>query len=250
MELADSTWVITGASRGLGKALARGLHAEGARLVLNGRSAGTLVAAAREVAGRPEPSRLRWVVGDVGRAETSAALAAAAEELGGADGVIHNAGVAGGGPRLWEQGEDEAAAVLGASLDGALHLVRAFVPGMLRRRRGVLVFLGSGAAVQNLEGVGAYCVAKAAEEHLARQVALEAPELVSFAWRPGVVDTGMQAELRSARGGAAPAVQRLFRGIERDGLLVSPEAAAADLLRRLRGDVRALGGRVVDARDP
>ena len=233
----DETWVITGASRGIGAALARAFSARGASLVLNGRRVETLEAVAGSLAGA-----VRCVAGDISVAETSQRIAAVAEGLGGVTGVVHNAAVAAPGPRIWELPEADARAVLGASLDGGLPLVRALVPGMMRRGGGCMVFVGSGVAVRNLEGVGAYCVAKAAEEHLARQLDLEAPGLSSFVWRPGVVDTDMQAEARVAEGGASAVVRRRFRSFQEEGMLISPEEAAEDLLRRLGGDRVALGG--------
>ena len=250
MELDQSTWILTGASRGIGEAIAHALWARGARLVLNGRRAQPLEAACRRLSPDPAPTRLRWVAGDVGLAETCGALAAAAGALGGADGVIHNAGVAAPGPTLWELSQDQLDAVLSANLGGALQLVRAIVPTMRRRGHGVLIFVGSGAAERNLAGLGAYCIAKAAEEHLARQLALEAPELSSFVWRPGVVDTRMQAEAREAQGGAADSVRSRFRGLLEDGLLVSPQVAAADLMERLCAAPRALTGRTISLGDP
>jgi len=51
--------------------------------------------------------------------------------------------------------------------------------------------------------MGAYCLSKAAEEHLARQLASEAPEITCFVYRPLPVDTDMHKSAREARGGGA-----------------------------------------------
>ncbi len=238
MGFASETWVVTGASRGVGAAIVDGLWERGARLVLNARNAETLRAKAATL---DDPTRLRVVVGDIGSAETSVRIAAAAVDLGGPIGVVHNAGVAGAGPMIWEATAGQSAAILGASLDGGLHLVRSLVPAMVDDRSGCFVFVGSGIAERNMTGVGSYGIAKAGEEYLARQLALEAPWLVSFVWRPGVVDTDMQTEARSA----PDEVSRVFKSFQDDGLLTTPAEAAADLLRHLAGDRSELSGTTV-----
>jgi NAD(P)-dependent dehydrogenase (short-subunit alcohol dehydrogenase family) len=190
-----------------------------------------------------DQSRVAVVPGDIGSAEVAGDIATAALGFGGPIGVIHNAAVAAPGPMLWDLDPEAADAVLGASLDGAIHLVRRFVPIMRTEGAGCFVFVGSGVADRNMLGMGAYCIAKAAEEHLARQIALEAPELVSFVWRPGVVDTDMQTEARSAPSDvAAP-----FQGFKDGGRLISAEDAALDLVQRLEGDREALSGTTVSA---
>ena len=251
MSFSDETWVVTGASRGVGAAIADALWSRGARLVLNARDPKRLSDKAAPMRNAPDATdRLRVVAGDIGVADTSARMVDAAVKLGGPIGVIHNAGVAGAGPTIWEATDAEYQSVLGASLDGALHLVRAFVPEMLDDGTGWFVFVGSGVAERNLTGVGPYGIAKAAEEYVARQVALEAPSLVSFVWRPGVVDTDMQAEARSA----PDEVSGIFKSFQDDGLLISPAESAADLLGHLAGDRSALSGTTVSvgrkSRDP
>ena len=208
--------------------------------MLNARSRDRVEAVAAELSDRT-PTAV--VAGDIADAAVAPALLEAAHALGGDLGVIHNAAVAAPGPRLWELDPTDADAVLGASLDGALLLARAFVPAMQAKGNGCLVFVGSGVADRNLEGMGAYCIAKAAEEHLARQLALEAPDLVSFVWRPGVVDTDMQTEARAA----PPAVSAPFRGFKESGRLLTPATAALDLVRRLEQDRRPLSGTTVSA---
>ena len=240
MAIVDETWIVTGASRGIGAAISAALWDRGAGLVLNARDGDRLSATASSFT---DPSRVRLVVGDVGSAETAAQIAAAAEALGGPLGLVHNAGVAAPGPRVWELDPELYDRVMGASLDGAVHLARRLVPLMRRDGSGCLVFVGSGLAVRNAVGMGAYSLAKAAEEHLARQIALEAPELTSFVWRPGVVDTDMQAEARSA----PPEVAAMFEEFRDSGRLLSVDEAAADLLRHLESDRTGLTGSTVSA---
>ena len=238
MAFSEETWVVTGASRGVGAAIADALWERGARLVLNARNEESLLAKAASFDNR---NRVRLVVGDIGSAETSVRIAVAAVDLGGPIGVIHNAGVAGAGPMIWETTAGQSAAIIGSSLDGGLHLVRSLVPAMVEHANGCFVFVGSGIAERNMTGVGSYGIAKAGEEYLARQLALEAPWLASFVWRPGVVDTDMQTQARSA----PEEVSRVFKSFQDDGLLTTPAEAASDLLLHLSSDRSALSGTMV-----
>lgn len=242
MSFSNETWIVTGASRGIGSAIADALWAKGARLILNARDPKRLSDKATPLRNAPDAAdRLRVVAGDIGEAGTSRKIAQVAQELGGPLGVVHNAGVAGAGPSIWEVPEQDYQVVLGASLDGGRHLVRALVPIMLTFGSGTLVFVGSGIAGRSFPGVGPYGIAKAAEEYLARQVAAEAPSLSSFVWRPGVVDTDMQTQARSAPAAASA----MFRSFLDDGLLISPAEAAADLIKHLSSDRSALTGTTV-----
>jgi NAD(P)-dependent dehydrogenase (short-subunit alcohol dehydrogenase family) len=107
------------------------------------------------------------------------------------------------------------------------------------------VFFGSYAAEGNLPGIGAYNIAKRALEYLARQLAQEAPQIVSLVFRPGATETRVQQQAREAEGGAAKVLHREFRGYLQRGVLDTPEKAARRLLKYLLNDPRRHHGRVV-----
>ena len=107
------------------------------------------------------------------------------------------------------------------------------------------MFFGSYAAEGNLPGIGAYNIAKRALEHLARQLAQEAPQIVSLVFRPGATETRMQEQAREAEGGAAEILHREFRGYLESGILDTPEQAARRLLKYLLNDPRRHHGRIV-----
>ncbi|ADR36253.1 short-chain dehydrogenase/reductase SDR [Oceanithermus profundus DSM 14977] len=244
--LRGRTLILTGASRGIGRALALGLAERGAHLVLTARGEEALAEVAREV--EAKGVQVRHHAGDVAAAETARRLVELARELGRFYGFVHNAGVLHAGPLLWELPERHWNEVLGASLTGAYQLTRFALPDLIAAGDGVAVYVGSGAAEYNLPGIGAYAIAKAAEEHLARQVAAEAPMVASFAYRPGVVDTGMQEQARSATGGAAEQLHEIFGGYKEKGVLISPEQAANYLVRVLEADPHRYTGTVYDWR--
>lgn len=237
------TLILTGASRGIGRALALGLTREGVRLVLNARDCASLEkakAACLNLGGEAFS-----VAGDAAQAGVAEALVSKALEMGNFFGFIHAAGVLRPGPFLWELPPEWFQEVLNSHLVAAYQLVRYAVPPLIRRGEGLAVFFGSYAAVSNLPGIGAYNIAKAAEEHLARQLAQEAPKLTTFIFRPGATETRMQKEARQATGGAAHILHRTFRGYLESGRLDTPEEAAARLLKVLLTNPRGCHGRIV-----
>ncbi len=241
-ELSGKTLIITGASRGIGRALALMLAREGVNLALNARQARPLEEAAAVC--RDLGVAVRAVAGSAAREAVAAALVTEALALGNFYGFIHAAGVLRPGPFLGELPPAQFKEVLDSHVTTAYQLVRRAVPELLRAGAGLAVFFGSGAAVSNLPGLGVYSVAKAAEEHLARQLAQEAPQLISFVFRPGVVDTRMQRQARRARGGAAAGLHRIFRGYQERSELSSPGAAARRLVQILAGNPRRYQGGV------
>ncbi len=240
------TLVLTGASRGIGRALALELARAGFDLVLNARSEGPLKGVAEEA--RALGARAEWVAGSAGKPEVARALVERAEALGNLAGYIHNAGVLHPGPLLFELAQDLFMEVLEANLLAGYQLARFAYPVLRRKGEGLAVYVGSGAAESNLPGIGAYAVAKAAEEHLARQLAAEAPEIACFVFRPGVVETEMQRQAREAQGSAAGVLHQIFRGYKEEGLLLAPEEAARALVRLLPR-ARSFHGKVATWRD-
>jgi NAD(P)-dependent dehydrogenase (short-subunit alcohol dehydrogenase family) len=100
----------------------------------------------------------------------------------------------------------------------------------------------------NVEGIGAYCLSKAAEEHMARQLATEVPEVTCFVYRPGTVDTGMQKDAREATGSGAKTLHRVFGELKERGLL-TPEAAARALVQIIQRDPRRFHGKIATYKD-
>lgn len=241
--LSGKTLILTGASLGMGRALALLLAREqGVNLVLNARHPAPLeeVAAACGAAG----VQVRAVAGNAARESVAARLVAEALDLGNFFGFIHAAGVLRPGPLLWELSPAHFKEILDSHVTAAHQLVRQAMPELLQAGEGLAVFFGSGAAVSNLPGIGAYSMAKAAEEHLARQLAAEAPQITSFVFRPGIVETRLQRQARRARGGGAEILHRHFRAYQEAGEVISPETAARRLLEILSRDPRRYQGEI------
>jgi NAD(P)-dependent dehydrogenase (short-subunit alcohol dehydrogenase family) len=232
---------------GIGKAVALALAREGTNLVLGARS-DDLLTETRNVC-RSLGVKAECISGDVSASNVAQELVGVATELGDFYGFIHAAGVLAPGPNIWELTKTRFREVMDSSVTGAHQLIRHAVPAMLWRGEGLAVFFGSGAAERAQPGIGAYCAAKAAEEHLARQLAAEAPPLTTIIWRPGVVETRMQTEARESEGGGARVLRPVFTKWKEDGLLITPEQSAQGLVDFLRGDPWLRNGQVVDLRD-
>lgn len=141
--------LITGASRGIGAAVARRLSAEGAALALGSRSGDDL--------GLPETIGLSTDVRDPAALEALAA--AAAERFGGIDIVVANAGIGAYGP-FEELDLEQLDAMIDVNLKGTLYTARATVPYLLQSAAGDFVALASEAGRRGLPGEAVYCASK------------------------------------------------------------------------------------------
>ncbi len=243
--LRGSTLIVTGASMGIGQALALGLAREGAHLVLNARSRDSLHETAQNCL--EHHVRVKTVKGDISKEETVKQCVQQAEAMGGMSGFIHVAGILNPGAYLWEMDEESFNQVMDSNVKASFLLIRHTVPALLTRKNGLAVFVGSGAAEITQPGIGAYCAAKAAEELLARQLAAETDSITCFVFRPGIVDTRMQEQARQAQGGAASHLHRVFRPWKERGELLTPEQSAAGLIKILTGDCSKLHGGIFRA---
>ena len=182
------TALVTGASRGLGLALARSLAADGWHLLIDGRDPATLHAAATELAA---VTSVRAVPGNIADERHRSHLAAAAAELGGLDLVVHNAGTLGPSPlpAINEISVEALREVLDINVVAPLALTKVLLPGL--RSGGTIVAITSDAAVEAYPGWGAYGASKAAFEHAFAVLGEEHPELRVLRIDPGDLRTDM-----------------------------------------------------------
>jgi NAD(P)-dependent dehydrogenase (short-subunit alcohol dehydrogenase family) len=180
--------VITGASRGLGAALAHALDARGWDLVVDARDADALTAAVGSSAAHAVP-------GDVTDPAHRQALADTAAGLGGADLLVNNASTLGASPmpRLADLTHDVLDDVLLTNVVAPHALTRVLLPQLVARR-GTVLNITSDASVEPYEGWGAYGASKAALDHLTRILAAEQPGLRVYAVDPGDLRTTMHQD--------------------------------------------------------
>ena len=183
--------VITGASLGLGRALAQALADEGWSLVVDARHAEPLARASAALTGGPH----RVLPGDVTDPAHRAELAAAAAALGGANLLVNNASTLGRSPLPAFADLDPATytRILEVNVVAPMALTAALLP-QLRDRGGRVVNLSSDAAAEAYESWGGYGSAKAALDHASRVLAAEEPLLRVFAVDPGDMRTAMHQD--------------------------------------------------------
>lgn len=231
-------FVVTGASRGLGRAIAGQLLQPGHHLLA--------------IARRPDPA-LAALAADRGAGLDSWAVdladaPAAARRLAGwlaarppSDAVLVNNAAALSEPApLRDSSTDELSAAVRVGLEAPLLLTAAFLratEGWGTDRR--VLNVSSGLGRRALAGSASYCAVKAGLDHFSRAVALEergragGARIVSLA--PGIVDTDMQVQLRGADRSRFPAGAQ-FEAFHAEGRLDSPQAAAAKVLSYLARD--------------
>jgi NAD(P)-dependent dehydrogenase (short-subunit alcohol dehydrogenase family) len=178
------TAIVTGASRGLGLALARALAERGWRLVIDAREGGTLNEVATELATKTDVAAL---AGDVTDPEHRAALIAAAGRV---DLLVNNASVLGPSPQpiLAEYPLDTLEHVYRVNVLAPLALAQLALPYR------PIINVTSDAAVEPYEGWGGYGSAKAALEQLTQVLAVEHHDLRIYAVDPGDMNTRMHQE--------------------------------------------------------
>jgi NAD(P)-dependent dehydrogenase (short-subunit alcohol dehydrogenase family) len=209
--------IITGASKGLGRALAEALAARGWDLVLDARGAEVLKEAAQAVSAYG--TRVHALSGDVTDPVHRAELVAAAWRLGGVDLLVNNASALGAEPlvRLADLPLEGLRRALEVNVVAALGLIREALPLLRASDAGTVIAVSSDAAAEAYETWGGYGASKAALDHLAAVLAVEEPGVRVWAVDPGDMATDLYAaavpdddDPRPEPAGVVPAFLRLL----------------------------------------
>lgn len=235
MEIRGTAALVTGASRGLGAALARRLAREGARVVLVARGADDLARTVGSI--RAEGGEAHGIPADVGDKNAAHAIAGTAAALvGPIEILVHNASTLGHVPlRPWLDTDCEALeTALEVNVVGPLRLTKLLAGPMVLRKRGLVVHVSSDAAVAAYAGWGAYGASKAALDHMARILAteLEGTGVRILSVDPGEMDTQMHAD-------AIPDADRTT--------LLAPDEVAERFVRLIRVSEGVTSGSRVEA---
>jgi NAD(P)-dependent dehydrogenase (short-subunit alcohol dehydrogenase family) len=197
--------VITGVTRGLGRAMAEELARMGHTVVGCGRSQKEIAVLRAELK-KPHD----FVAVDVASDAEVRVWAAEVLRTHGAPGLLlNNAAVINKNARLWEVGPEEFAQVIDVNVKGTVSIIRHFLPAMIEQGHGVVVNFSSGWGRSTDAEVAPYCASKWAIEGLTQSLSQELPAgLAAVALNPGIINTDM---LRSCFGGSAssyPSPQR------------------------------------------
>ncbi len=183
------TILITGATRGLGRALTEQWANEGHRLVVCGRDPGK-VAELQELLGPQAPGH-RCSTSPTAR-RSPPGRSEVLPRFGPPDLLLNNAGLINNRAPLWQVPPEELSRVVDVNMKGAAYLVHAFVPAMIARGSGVIVNLSSGWGHFTSPEVAPYCATKFAIEGLTRSLAQELPPgLAAIPVSPGIIHTEM-----------------------------------------------------------
>src|SRR5687767_4586443 len=192
--MSEKIIVLTGASRGLGHAMLEEFLARGHRVAACARS---------RISTTAKGANPKWFASlDVcNPTEVNAWAKTILVELGPPDLLINNAALINRSAPLWDLTPEEFNPVIDVNIKGVFNVIRAFVPAMIQKKRGVIVNFSSGWDRTTAAEVAPYCATKWAIEGLTQALAQELPAgMAAVPLNPGVIDTEM---LRSPFGGSA-----------------------------------------------
>jgi NAD(P)-dependent dehydrogenase (short-subunit alcohol dehydrogenase family) len=235
--LRDRVILVTGASDGVGKAVAQAAAAHGARVILHGRSVRKLEAVydAIVAAGHPRPSILPLDFEKAGPDEYDKLVAALDAEFGRLDGLLHNAGMLGERAPIEHYDVSKWMRTMHVNVNVPFIITRACMPALRRSSDPTIVFTSSGVVPRPRPFFGAYLVSKWASDGLMRMLAEEldqTPAMRVNSVNPGKVRTNMRLQ-------AYPAEDR--------SRLPVAESIVAPYLFLLGPDSRGVTGQTIDA---
>lgn len=241
--------LVTGASRGIGSAIAESLGGLGVKVALAARSEKALVDLSAKIdsgGGRALPIRL-----DVCQPQSCChAVDETVGEFGRIDALINNAGVLGPISKIMDTDPEAWRGNLAVNLLGPMYMSRAAI-AQLRKAKGRIVNISSGAATLPIPTWSAYCSAKAALNQFTAVLAEEEPDIVCVALRPGMVDTAMQTRIRDEGPGVMPAENLAFYvRSKREGTLEPPRVPARAAAWLALAAPSELSGKYIAYNDP
>jgi 3-oxoacyl-[acyl-carrier protein] reductase len=185
--------LVTGASGGIGGAIAKALHAQGADVALSGRNEAALQKLAAEIGN----DRVHIIVGDLNTAEAADAVIAQAEQkMGQVDVLVNNAGLTKDG-LFMRMKDDDWQVVQDVNLTAPFRLIRAAIKGMMKRRAGRVINITSVVGVTGNPGQANYCASKAGMIGMSKSMAAEVASrgITVNCIAPGFIATAMTEAL-------------------------------------------------------
>jgi NAD(P)-dependent dehydrogenase (short-subunit alcohol dehydrogenase family) len=238
--------LVTGASRGIGRAIALAFASEGADVVLGARSRPSLDALVKEIAGQGgRASAVSLDVTDQGSVDR------AKKEIGSVQILVNNAGIA-GSIKVLAMDDAHWQSHLDVNLTGAFRVTRAFLPEMVEARWGRVINIASTAGKVGFQYTAAYCASKHGLVGFTRALALEmAPHQVTVnAICPGFVRTEMAAEaarnIASKTKKSEADATAWLESLSPQNRLMEPEEVAAVAVLLASEDARGINGQAIN----
>ena len=231
----DAVVFVTGANRGIGRAIAEEAVARGAKKVY---------AAARNVAGVQDlveayPDQVEAVQLDVTDSEQIAHAAAQAKDV---QILINNAGIAGFSGFLFNHDPEGARREMETNYYGPLNVTRAFVDAIIGNGNGAVATISSVGGLINFPPAATYSASKAAAHSLTQgmRAELSSQGVGVFGVYPGPIDTDMAASLEFDKESPANVAKRIFDAMEEGIEDITTDAFADELVKNLKADAKAV----------
>ncbi|KAI0173609.1 NAD(P)-binding protein [Hypoxylon sp. FL1284] len=244
--MSSNVYIVTGASRGLGLAIAELLVQASHKVFLVARSEKDLKAIKAQ-----HGSAVEYMAVDLTDFKTAPKVVeATVKAFGKIDGIVLNHGVIAPLTRIFESSADEWREAYDINVFSAVALIKEAIPE-LRKSKGRVVFVSTGAAFIALSGWGAYGTSKAAFTHFGTHLSVEEPSITSVAISPGKVDTAMQKVIRDDGGsGMTPEVHASFVDEHEKGELLNPKKPGGVIAKLVVSATSDLTGKHFDWNAP
>ncbi|KAI1178977.1 short-chain dehydrogenase [Nemania sp. FL0916] len=231
--------IVTGASRGLGAAIARALLRDSHKVFLVARSTDELQSLKAE-----HGDTVAYMKADLADLKVATeVVASTVKAFGKIDGLVINHGTLAPITKISDSDAEEWRRAYDVNVFSAVALVKESILE-LRKSNGRVIFVSSGAASNAYIGWGAYGTSKAALNHLCAHLAVEEPSITAVAVSPGKVDTAMQKQIREeGHSGMAPDDHASFVAEHENGRLLSPDQPGTVIAKLAVGATGSLTGK-------
>ncbi|XXH03124.1 hypothetical protein Hte_009517 [Hypoxylon texense] len=237
--MSSKVFIVTGASRGLGLAVAQLLIQASHKVFLVARTGKDLQALKAE-----HTSSVDFMAADLADLKVAPkVIDSTLKAFGRIDGIVVNHGVLSPITRIFESSAEDWRHAYDINVFSAVALIKEAIPE-LRKSKGRVIFVSSGAAFGAYAGWGSYGTSKAALTHLCAHLAVEEPSITSVAISPGKVDTEMQKQIRDdGKTGMAPEIHASFVDEHETGKLLDPRKPGGVIAKLADGATSNLNGK-------
>ncbi|CAG7565018.1 unnamed protein product [Fusarium equiseti] len=236
--MASKVFIVTGASKGIGAAIARYLVNQSHKVVITARSSEPL-----EGLKKSHPEQVQFIAGDIVESQMPTKLVdLAVSSFGKVDGLVVNHGMLAPN-KFADTSLEEWKKVYDINVFSGIALAQAAIQE-LRKSKGCIVWVSSGAATKQYAGWSSYGSSKAAYNSISGHIAIEEPDITSVAIAPGRVDTEMQGVIRSGgKESMNKAQYDSFVDAKEKGILLKPEQPGHVMARFVADPLKELSGK-------